>query len=180
MIYVNDLIILIKIKTVWGDILIYIFFLIAITLHNIEEAIWLPQWSQTATKFYKPIEKKVFNFAIIVITLLVYVSLFLYLAFSSIFIYKFIFIGFLGSMIINTFFPHLFFTIVLKKYCPGTLSGFLLIIPSHLIILSILLRNNITNILEILVATLVVGIALLILIPILFKIARRFTKKKIL
>ena len=30
-----------------------LFFCLAITLHNLEEALWLPQWSQMGSAFHK-------------------------------------------------------------------------------------------------------------------------------
>jgi ABC-type uncharacterized transport system permease subunit len=38
-------------------------------------------------------------------------------------------------MLINVFFPHLVATIVLKKYCPGLLTGILFLIPTTVYIL---------------------------------------------
>jgi len=32
-----------------------VFFCLAITLHNVEEALWLPQWSQQPSKFQKAV-----------------------------------------------------------------------------------------------------------------------------
>ncbi len=54
------------------------FFCFAITLHNIEEAIWLPEWSQQSSKFQKPVTSNEFHFAVIVITMLAYLSAFIY------------------------------------------------------------------------------------------------------
>lgn len=51
-------------------------FCFAITLHNIEEAIWLPEWSQQSSKFQKPVTSNEFHFAVIVITMLAYLSAF--------------------------------------------------------------------------------------------------------
>jgi len=42
---------------------IFLLFLFSITLHNIEESFWLPQWSKYAMKFHKQVEKDEFHFA---------------------------------------------------------------------------------------------------------------------
>jgi len=39
-----------------------IFFCFAITLHNLEEAVWLPQWSQIGSSFQKPVTPGEFHF----------------------------------------------------------------------------------------------------------------------
>jgi len=38
-------------------------FLLAFTLHNIEEGIWLPKWSKHAKKYYSPVSNREFHFA---------------------------------------------------------------------------------------------------------------------
>ncbi|AIX08237.1 hypothetical protein OB04_02580 [Bacillus subtilis] len=93
-----------------------VFFCFAITLHNIEEAIWLPEWSQQSSKFQKPVTANEFHFAVIVITMLAYISAFVFLYMPESEIVKWLFIGFLGSMVINAIFPHLIATVLMKKY----------------------------------------------------------------
>lgn len=56
--------------------LLILLFCLAITLHNIEEAIWLPKWSQQASKYQKPVTPNEFRFAVIVITFFAYFSAF--------------------------------------------------------------------------------------------------------
>ena len=46
-------------------------FILGFTLHNLEEAVWLPKWSQVAKKFHKPVTTNEFIFAVLVITVLV-------------------------------------------------------------------------------------------------------------
>jgi hypothetical protein len=105
-------------------------FLLAFTLHNIEEALWLPQWSQYAKKFHPPVAKNEFHFAVLAITVLGYVLTFLVLLTgSSNDIIKYLYLGFLLMMSFNAVFPHLIATIVLKRYAPGTITGLLLNLP---------------------------------------------------
>lgn len=105
-------------------------FLLAFTLHNIEEALWLPRWSQYAKKFHPPVAKNEFHFAVLVITVLGYVLTFLVLLTdSSNDIVKYLYLGFLLMMAFNAVFPHLIATIVLRRYAPGTLTGLLLNLP---------------------------------------------------
>ncbi|MGG0942926.1 HXXEE domain-containing protein [Bacillus subtilis] len=137
------------------------FFCFAITLHNIEEAIWLPEWSQQSSKFQKPVTSNEFHFAVIVITMLAYLSAFglLYMPESD--IAKWIFIGFLGFMVINAIFPHLI---------PGLLTGLLLNIPVNSLVIYQMFLKNLIVWKELIISTLVVGIILLALIPLLFKV----------
>lgn len=150
-----------------------VFFCFAITLHNMEEAIWLPKWSQYSSKFQKPVTSSEFHFAVIIITVLAYLSAFSYVYIPESEFTKWIFIGFLGSMILNAIFPHLMATVLMKKYAPGLLTGLLLNIPINSVIIYQMFAENLIVWKELLLSTLVVGIILLALIPLLFKVGRK-------
>lgn len=105
-------------------------FLLAFTLHNIEEGLWLPRWSSHAGRYHKPVSNREFHFALVVITAIAYLIAFLALALGpGVPIFKQIFAGFILMMAINAIFPHLIATLVLRRYAPGTLTGLLLILP---------------------------------------------------
>jgi hypothetical protein len=105
-------------------------FPLAFTIHNIEEAIWLPAFSKSAGKFHKPVNTFEFVFALIIITLLsvIITILFYYNGRESLACY--LFFAFNFGMLINIFYPHLVATILLKKYCPGLSTGILILIPT--------------------------------------------------
>ena len=48
---------------------IKLLFLFGFTIHNIEEAIWLPKWSRYAKKFHEPVGSNKFIFAVMVVTI---------------------------------------------------------------------------------------------------------------
>lgn len=83
------------------DYYLVLLFCFAITIHNIEEVIWLPKWSQQSSKFQKPVTSNEFNFAVIFITILAYLAAFSFLYMPESDFAKWIFIGFIGSMIFN-------------------------------------------------------------------------------
>lgn len=152
---------------------LWIFFLVAITLHNIEEAVWLPKWSQNASKFHKKVDSSEFIFAVIVITMLAYLAAFLFVAYPHSWILKDIYFGFLGAMILNSLFPHLIGTVVLKKYAPGLVTGIFLMLPIDLLLIIRGFNYNLVTINEVVISTLLVGGFLLALVPILFKIGAK-------
>jgi len=156
---------------------LWVFFPLAITLHNLEEAIWLPKWSKYAKQFHKPIEANVFYFAVIFVTILAYLSTFLAIAFPSSWLWKHIFYGFLGAMILNTFVPHLASTIVLRKYSPGLATGLFLLIPVNSIILyqSVMLGH--AKLLDLILSILIVSATLLSLLPVFFKIGEKLAEQ---
>ena len=150
-----------------------IFFCLAITLHNLEEAIWLPKWSQNGSKFQKSVSAKEFHFAVIVITMLAYLSSFSYTYFPESNIVKWVFVGFVGSMILNAIFPHLVVTILTRQYAPGLMTGILLMIPINSFIIIKMFNNQLIRWSDFIISTVVVGVSLLLLIPLLFKIGRK-------
>jgi len=160
------------------DFYLVALFCIAITLHNMEEALWLPKWSQQASKFQKPVTSSEFRFAVIVITILAYLSAFYFYFMPASEWAKWFFIGFLGSMIVNAIFPHLIATILLKRYAPGLLTGLFLNIPFNSFIIVQMFQNDHITWKELIISTIAVGSLLLSLIPLLFKMGGRMTSSR--
>ncbi|MBL0265058.1 MAG: HXXEE domain-containing protein [Leptospiraceae bacterium] len=151
--------------------MIEILFLLGFSLHNIEEALWLPQWSQNILAFINQCQIMNF-FAVIMVTAIGYLFTFQYFVFGSTYaIAKFAYLGFILMMVFNTFFPHILSTIYLKKYAPGTLTALLLNFPigSYLIFKEI---HSLEDLQFLLISTAVISIAILILINFLFKIGK--------
>jgi uncharacterized protein with HXXEE motif len=53
-----------------------ILFLMAFPLHNIEEGLWLPNWSISAGRFHPVVKSNEFHFALICITVIGYIFTF--------------------------------------------------------------------------------------------------------
>jgi hypothetical protein len=104
-------------------------FPVAFTIHNIEEALWLPAFSKSAGKFLKPVNIFEFLFALIVITLLSIIITIMFYIDGKQSLACYLFFAFNFGMLINIFFPHLIATVVLKKYCPGLITGILFLMP---------------------------------------------------
>ncbi len=156
---------------------LWIFFPLAITLHNLEEAVWLPKWSKYAKQFHKPIEANVFYFAVIFVTILAYLSTFLAIAFPALWLWKYVFHGFLGAMILNVIFPHLASTIILRKYSPGLITGLFLLIPVNSVILYQSVMFGHVKLSDLILSVLMVSIVLLSLLPLFFKIGEQLVKQ---
>lgn len=112
-------------------------FLLGFTIHNIEESIWLPEWSKHAKKFHEPVERNQFIFAVIIITIVGYlVSVAEIIDNNPGSVFTYIYLGFIGMMGLNTIIPHLAATILLKKYAPGLITALLLNLPLSIIIIA--------------------------------------------
>jgi hypothetical protein len=110
-------------------------FPVAFAIHNLEEAIWFPAFSKSAGKFHKPLNTFEFSFAVITLTFLSVIITFLFYLHEKQNIFCYFYFAFNFGMLINVFFPHLAATIVLRKYCPGLLTGILFLIPTTVYIL---------------------------------------------
>ncbi|MEI6610656.1 MAG: HXXEE domain-containing protein [Deltaproteobacteria bacterium] len=117
--------------------MIELLFLLGFSLHNLEEALWLPQWSKHARKYHKEVSKNEFTFAVIIVTAIGYLLTLQYFIFapSSPFS-KYVYLGFILMMVANVIFPHLIATLVLKRYAPGTITGILLNAPIGIYLLA--------------------------------------------
>jgi len=140
---------------------IKIIFLLGFTVHNLEEAIWLPKWSKYAKKFHEPVEANQFVFAVIIVTIMGYILTALDIMignFGS--IVNYFYLGFVGMMGINSIFPHLLSTIVLKKYAPGLITALFLNLPFSLILIIEHIKNGINVFCLVLAITLMSGLVL--------------------
>jgi len=145
-------------------------FLAAFTLHNLEEFIWLPRWY----KKHKGLERKEFGVAVFVVTLLSYIAVFLYHLYPSNAYLEFIVIGFLGGMIINVFLPHTIESIRTKTYMPGLATGILLLLPVNGYALAQFIKDGV-SIWYVVVASVVIGLLLIGVIALIFKLWKVFS-----
>ena len=151
-------------------------FLLGFTLHNIEESVWLPEWSKFAKRFHEPVERNQFIFAVLIVTIIGYlITVVEIIDASPGSIYCYVYLGFIGMMGLNTILPHLAATILLKKYAPGLITALLLNLPLSIIIISRYINAGI-NVYFLIIAILVVtGIVLSLLKP-LFKFGEKLIK----
>ncbi|MDR3627179.1 MAG: HXXEE domain-containing protein [Ignavibacteriaceae bacterium] len=150
-----------------------ILFLLGFTLHNLEEAVWLPKWSEHAKKFHKPVSSNEFIFADIIITMLGYIFTGLDILFYNPGnILHYFYLGFIGMMGINSIFPHLAATLVIKKYSPGLLTGLFLNLPLSIIITAEYLNTGINPYLLI-TSIVIVSSSVLVSLKYLFKLGHQ-------
>lgn len=152
-------------------------FSILITIHNIEEAIWLPEWSKNAGSIIRPTEVHEFRFAVSVLTVLAYmISIVVGLnGYNS--LYGYIFWGYMGAMILNSVFPHLALTIVKRRYVPGLVTGFIINCPIFVIIALASIKEGIISAQMFLISTVVMSVVLLLGIRPLFYLGKVLWQK---
>ena len=105
------------------------FFALAVTLHNAEEALFLPKWSMCAGRWHAPVNPFEFRFAVVVLTLLAYGTAYLSARHGPQSAAAYTLAGYAMAMLLNAFFPHLLATLALRRYAPGTATALLLNLP---------------------------------------------------
>lgn len=104
---------------------------IVVTIHNLEELLWLPQWSQSG-KGPAIINAVPFTYSVVFITLLIWVLWYLHFFNNRKSIPHKMFVGYAGAMFLNIFFPHIVGSIIYREILPGTATAILCITPTTL------------------------------------------------
>jgi hypothetical protein len=134
------------------------------TIHNMEEAILLPNLFQSGDFSKWPVSPFEFRFAVILITLLIYGMIYYFVKHENK-LAEYLMGGTLFTILFNVFIPHLIGSVLLLKYLPGTASGVLLNIPVTLYLLRRGVREGFFTIKSIAVWG---GIFTIITVPFLF------------
>jgi hypothetical protein len=102
--------------------LIWLFPAVA-TLHNAEEAIWLPAWSVDAGRWFPRIAPRIFRFAAGVLTVVAWLVTWMSVRSGRESMWTYLTFGFMVAMLGNVFVPHAALTIAMRKYMPGLGTG---------------------------------------------------------
>jgi len=145
-------------------------FALAVTLHMIEELLWLPAWSQDAGRWHVPVGSREFAFATAVF--LLFLTPITYLASNappeSITIY--LVCGLALVMILNFIMPHLGATIAQRRYAPGLATSLLFILPAATLLLWRAFHDNAISLPRYSVAAAGLLLATAVIWPALFRI----------
>lgn len=134
---------------------VILLFIIAIFMHNIEEAVWLPRWFKTAEKYRRDISRNEFVFAVIMVTILAYLATFAYIVFPKNLIVVYFYYGFCGAMILNLF-MHLIPTVMLRRYAPGLITSLFVVCPTNVYVIITAIRLSMVSAMQVLFSTVVV------------------------
>jgi len=151
-------------------------FALALTLHNLEEAIWLPKWSQHAERWHPKASKFQFRFAVLVLTLLAYGIVLWSYGGGKGSLGDYLLSGYAFTMLLNAFFPHLIATIVLRRYAPGLITALGLNVPVMFLLLIQAFDEQYISWNTFLVSAIAFPLGIVGIIPLLFRIGRYFEK----
>ena len=95
-------------------------FPVAVTLHNLEEAIWLPGWvAKHANQLPYVAGPAEFRFAAAVLTVAAYVITYLSVHHGRESLWTYLWFGYVVTMLANVFIPHVPATLIFRSYTPG-------------------------------------------------------------
>ena len=148
-------------------------FPVAIALHNLEEAIWLPAWSKIAGKWHRPVSSSAFRFAVAVLTALaVVVTVWAVLAGPQS-VGAYLLAGYALAMLLNVVMPNVLATIVLRRYMPGLSTALALNLPVTILLLRSSFAQGYVSFPTFAYYGVAVCVALVTSIPVLFRIGEK-------
>ena len=104
-------------------------FPIVVTLHNAEEAIWLPGWSKRAVLWHSPVSPGSFRFVVTVLTVLAFAFTWLSAESGKQTVWTYLAFGCMVVTLANVLIPHVALTVALRSYMPGVATGVVLNLP---------------------------------------------------
>jgi hypothetical protein len=105
-------------------------FPIAVTLHNSEEAIWLPDWlSHHARQVPVHPNPGAFRFAAALLTVAAFVVTYLSVRKGKETAWAYLLFGYIVAMLANVFIPHIPASLILRSYTPGVVTAVLVNLP---------------------------------------------------
>ena len=151
-------------KAVW-------LFPISLTLHNLEESVWLPRWSQHAGMWESPVGATEFRIAAALLAILAYLVTYWSLRTGKESMGTYVMTGFVFAMLLNVIY-HVGATIGLHEYAPGVVTAVLVILPVMAYLLRRTFRERWVTWPRALLACTIVPLSILALIQCLFFVGR--------
>jgi hypothetical protein len=144
-------------------------FPIVVTLHNAEEAIWLPGWSKRAVLWHSPVSPGSFRFVVTVLTVLAFAFTWLSAESGKQTVWTYLAFGCMVVTLANVLIPHIALTVAQRSYMPGVATGVVLNLPVLSLLVVMALKEGYVSGAK--AAEYSVGVAglLLLFIPALFK-----------
>ncbi len=139
-------------------------FPIALTLHNLEEAVWFPVWSQHAGFWHSPVGASEFRIGLIILTLMGYGVTYWSFRGGAESMGSYLLAGFAFAMLLNVIY-HLAATVGLREYAAGVVTAVLINLPVMSYLLLRMFRQHWVRWPKAIPALLLVPVTLLLLIP---------------
>ena len=147
-------------------------FPIVVTLHNAEEAIWLPGWSKRAVLWHSPVTPGSFRFAVAVLTVVAFAVTWMSAESGKQTVWTYLAFGYMAAALANVLLPHLALTVALRSYMPGVATAVALNLPVLSLLVVLAIRKEYVSGWKAAAYSAGVSGVLLASIPALFKLAK--------
>jgi hypothetical protein len=117
-------------------------FPIVVTLHNAEEAIWLPGWLKKGGRWHASVTPVNFRFAATVLTVLAFAVTWLSMESGKQATWTYLAFGCIAVTLLNVLIPHLAATIFLRTYVPGVVTAVFLNLPVLTLLVVLAVREG--------------------------------------
>jgi hypothetical protein len=145
-------------------------FPVLVGLHNAEEAILLPRWRHRSGPWFRGTTPGTLRFALAVFTALAIGVTVLSAIAGGRTLWANITFGYIVAVVINALVPHIAVSIAKRTLMPGVVTAAALNLPVLSFIAVLAIRQGYVSPHDALVFSVVVGILLLLMIPVLFKL----------
>lgn len=104
-----------------------VLFGIGVTLHNLEEALFLADWARAHVKLWFEPNRRIYAVVTSLVTVVIWIPILGVCASNP--YSQSVLSGFALVMAVNAFVPHLIVSVVKRSYCPGVGTGLLFNLP---------------------------------------------------
>ena len=147
-------------------------FPIVMTLHNAEEAIWLPAWSKRVGFWKPPVSPGAFRFAAAVLTGLAFVITWMSVESGKQTVWTYLVFGCMAVTLANVLIPHIAASAAQRSYMPGLATGVIMNLPVLTLLIVMALREGYVSGGKAAVYSIGVAGLLVAAIPALFKMGK--------
>jgi hypothetical protein len=144
---------------------------IALTLHNLEEAVWLPAWSQHAGSWESPVGPTEFRVAAAELAIVACGVTYWSTRTGKEAVGTYVMVGFMFAILLNVIY-HVAANLALREYAPGVVTAVLINMPVMGYLLWRAFQERWVTWPKALVALIAIPLAMLLLIPVLFWVGR--------
>ncbi len=154
---------------------LYWLFALALTVHNIEQGLFLPAYAAALPRFARQVTPFAFRFALVVLTAAICGIVAFAVTGNRPAVQ--LLAGVAAAMAVNAVIPHLMLTMALRRYAPGTGTALCVMLPlSLLVIFNGFAAGALTG-RSLAVAAVVVVVTLLVAVPLLLWTGRLIERR---
>jgi len=147
-------------------------FPIVVTLHNAEEAIWFPEWTQRTPRWPAPVTPGPFRFAVTVFTIVAFAVTWLSARSGKQTVWTYLAFGYMAGVLANALIPHIALTLVMRRYMPGVVTAVAVNLPVLSLLVLLAIREGYVSGMKAAAYSVGVSAVLLLSIPALFRLGR--------